>query len=703
MKPLKIYLADLTHTGNGVATESMPLNIGLIASYTNKIFGDRVEIELFKYPEDLLEALEKSPPQILGCSNYTWNFNLAYHFASIAKKISPQTVTVFGGTNYPFNSKSQEEFLRKYPNIDLHTFYEGELAFEAFLNHYLEFFGTENLLSSPVGGCQFIRKSDGAFLEGEKLARIQSLDQIPSPYVSGLLDKFFDGILTPLVETARGCPFKCNFCNAGNTYFNNVNLFSNCYVETELRYIAKKATECGSYHVTFTDNNFGMIPRDSKTAEVLQKCYDELGWPRSITVWTGKNSKERVIEITRTLGEKLSISMSVQSMDAEVLKNIQRDNIKLAHFKTIADELNAEGRPQHAEVIMPLPGETYASHIQGLNELLDTNVSKVNSHTLQMLYGTSYKDDPSYRASYGFVTKFRVVPLDFSKIRNDCIFDVEEVAIATDQFSFEEYIEARKYLLLIDLCYNTGLFSPLVTYLNDRNIPTSAWIASIHQNLPRFSESSRQVIQSFASESKGELWDREEELVQHYSLPENYQKLISYESGGNVLFKHRVSMLAFNAKGWVDDIFNQTEILIRQNAGSDDNPYHPDELEDLKSFILSSVDGCYDPKTFDSEVKKKYRYDILSWLAAAKTNRKYLGQYISSDPIEYSFEMDKLSQSVFRDGMVRYGTAISGLVKLIQRAPSLRITKSVRQTGNEAPSATFSGAFQGSGPGSCSL
>ena len=86
--PLKIYLADLTHMDLGIATEAFPLNIGLIASYAKKTFGDEIDITLFKYPRDLLEALREEPPQILGCSNYTWNCNLSYYFTNLAKSIN---------------------------------------------------------------------------------------------------------------------------------------------------------------------------------------------------------------------------------------------------------------------------------------------------------------------------------------------------------------------------------------------------------------------------------------------------------------------------------------------------------------------------------------------------------------------------------------------------------------------------------------
>ena len=47
-----VYLADLTHTGVMVATESFPLNIGLIAAYANKYLSDAISIRLFKYPEN---------------------------------------------------------------------------------------------------------------------------------------------------------------------------------------------------------------------------------------------------------------------------------------------------------------------------------------------------------------------------------------------------------------------------------------------------------------------------------------------------------------------------------------------------------------------------------------------------------------------------------------------------------------------------
>ena len=111
---LRIYLADLTHTGLGTATESFPLNIGLVASYCLKNFKNDVEIKLFKFPEDLKKSIDEKRPHLLGCSNYSWNCNLSYYFANYVKSIDKSIVTVFGGTNYPYDIHNQELFHKKH-------------------------------------------------------------------------------------------------------------------------------------------------------------------------------------------------------------------------------------------------------------------------------------------------------------------------------------------------------------------------------------------------------------------------------------------------------------------------------------------------------------------------------------------------------------------------------------------------------------
>ena len=124
---------------------------------------------------------------------------------------------------------------------------------------------------------------------------------------------------------------------------------------------------------------------------------------------TGKNNKERVIEITNILGNMFSVHMSAQSMDEQVLKNIERSNIKLDHMIEVNNNLRNEGKVTNGELILPLPGETKESFIKGLNSILNSNASQICIYTLMMLYGTKFKD-PKYLDQFDYKVKYRIIP-----------------------------------------------------------------------------------------------------------------------------------------------------------------------------------------------------------------------------------------------------------------------------------------------------
>ena len=101
VKKARIFLCDLTYDTIILVSDTIPINIGFVGSYLRKQFGEKVEIDLFKYPNDVIKEIKKNPPDIIALSNYSWNSNLSEFVASIAKKINPNVVTIQGGTNFP--------------------------------------------------------------------------------------------------------------------------------------------------------------------------------------------------------------------------------------------------------------------------------------------------------------------------------------------------------------------------------------------------------------------------------------------------------------------------------------------------------------------------------------------------------------------------------------------------------------------------
>ena len=88
-----VYLADLTHTGLVLSSNVFPLSIGVVGSYLCDQRPDKVEVELFKYPEDLSSALERKTPDLLGFANYSWNYHLSRQYVGIAKKKWPGKIS----------------------------------------------------------------------------------------------------------------------------------------------------------------------------------------------------------------------------------------------------------------------------------------------------------------------------------------------------------------------------------------------------------------------------------------------------------------------------------------------------------------------------------------------------------------------------------------------------------------------------------
>ena len=70
--------------------------------------------------------------------------------------------------------------------------------------------------------------------------RIKNVNVIPSPYLNGTMDEFFNEPLIPLFETTRGCPFACSFCADGQASKNKIHRYDPERTKEELIYIAKR-------------------------------------------------------------------------------------------------------------------------------------------------------------------------------------------------------------------------------------------------------------------------------------------------------------------------------------------------------------------------------------------------------------------------------------------------------------------------------
>jgi radical SAM superfamily enzyme YgiQ (UPF0313 family) len=673
--PVNIILCDLTYDTLVLVSDTIPINIGFIGAYAKQNFGEKINISFFKYPESVIEEVKNNPPDIIACSNYSWNSNLSEYVLGIAKKVNPSVITVQGGTNFPHEDEQQKEFLVNRPNTDIHVLFEGE---KSFCNIVQRFFDRncdrKQIFNFPIDGTAFLSSKREVssclqLIKGNVVDRIKNLNEIPSPYLNGMMEVFFDGKLTPFLETNRGCPFKCSFCHTGNDHYQKTNTFSTDRIYKEIHYIAPRAQKLGITNLHIADTNFGMYPRDREVCLALKESKEKYGWPLQIQATTGKNNKERVVEITGILGSMFSVNMSVQSMNDEVLKKIKRSNIKLNHYKEVNENLQKNGRMTKAELIMPLPGETKESFMRGIEALISSGVSSLTIYTLMLLHGTEFKNT-QYRKEFDIKGRFRIVPLNFGEYEGEKIFDFEEVGIQTKDMPFEDYLYLRGFALMVESLVNGRVFEEFFLYSKSLGVGRTEFLKRIYDNIKNAPDTLQCNVDNFLEETKGELWESEKELVDYYRQKDKYHLLKSGKVGGNLIYKYKVLNIVFSHSDWISFIKEQLKVLCEDKIKDKKRLEQAEiEINEIGSFCKYKLAGLFKVDADVSPVFGKFNFDILSWLDS--DHDKPLSDYLAKTPIFCQFEYDQEQLQIRKDQFSRYGTNVNALSKIVTRVGSL--------------------------------
>jgi radical SAM superfamily enzyme YgiQ (UPF0313 family) len=336
----------------------LPYSAGVILSYAfaSEKVKENWELDHLIWRREPIEelALKLSASDLVAFSTYVWNHRYNYKLAHLVKVFNPKCTIVFGG---PEPAIEDPQLFEKEPFMDLVIKMEGEITFRRILeDHGTDYTHIEGLLiNSPAG---LINTGDPK--------RINDLDEVPSPYLTGIFDRVMaenpDVIWNATLETNRGCPYQCTFCDWGSLTYNKVKKFELQRVYDELDWIGE---HCG--FVTITDANFGMfVERDNMIVDKLIEVQKRWGKLSSFSMTWAKNQKNEVVDIVKKLitespnfGQGLTVS--VQSMDNDVLENIKRRNLdqhKIDEIFALCDKNNI---PVYTELILGLPGETVES------------------------------------------------------------------------------------------------------------------------------------------------------------------------------------------------------------------------------------------------------------------------------------------------------------------------------------------------------
>ena len=530
---MRIFLADLAHTKSvDVTSLTVPLNISYLKAHATAALGNEIDVRLFKDPEKLLAACFQEPPRVIGLSNYGWNVKLNQTIGAYLKRTFPEIVIAAGGPNIYGDENALRSHLARHSYLDYLVVGAGEQPFTALLAWLRA--GSDDLSSLPAN----VACLRNAVTFVEKPPQSKEIRDVPSPYLAGYLDEFLSAGMVPLFESNRGCPFGCTFCAWGSAAHNLVRKFGLDVILAEIDYVSAHSR---APNWIFCDANFGILKRDVEIAHAIRKVKDSTGFPQRCIVWQAKNTTERSLEIAAILEEMAVPVMAVQSLTPGVLANIRRKNISTDSYVEYQRRFHALGRPTYSDMIVPLPGETLASHLDGLARLFDYGVDDIQVHNMRLLPGAE-TNSVETRARYGFRTRYRLIHGDAGAYRAPggaglFCFEYEESLRATNSISEDDLFYLRKLHFLVEFAWNIRVYRPLLAWLAARGINQTKVLQAVIERAGAEDGRVAEMFRRLDQFSRNEWFDTPGEIEAHFAEPPQQDLLLAQELDKlNILF-----------------------------------------------------------------------------------------------------------------------------------------------------------------------
>ena len=256
-----------------------PSALLIIAAYVEKELPD-LEIEILDCQAErmnwngLEKFIESSKPSMILTSGFTCNAYTCVRTCEIAKKVNENILTVVGGIHFSFTS---EESLLNFPEIDFIVRGEGELTI-------VDLIKTLNKKEKidKVQGVSFRHKKSIVHTPSRPL--IKNLDSLPYPayhLVEKYLKQYHFTMMAGrntrymILETSRGCEYKCSFCTQWNHWRGTWRTKSTKRIADEIEHLNETY---GGVFLWFTDDHVNLRLRGKQLYEELRhrRCKDDI-------------------------------------------------------------------------------------------------------------------------------------------------------------------------------------------------------------------------------------------------------------------------------------------------------------------------------------------------------------------------------------------------------------------------------------------
>jgi len=377
--------------------------------------------------EDVIREVEDA--DVILFSSYSWNYDICDNISNRIKQLYPHKTLILGGPHIGTHDKKFLSTRTQYDHICQPT-KPGEVFITDFLDGKSDI--AWELKSSSKKTFEFLSSS----VYKEHIDYLKKIKKYSD-------DNDLESLI--VLETTRGCPFACTFCEWGGGTETKIIKKNIETVKEDILAIK----EIGFTEVYLADANFGVF--EERDLEIFNFANDNgIIFTDVSTVKTKDlNRRIRLLDfwfdvVGKQDKEKLSVpNISIQSLSNEAMKVCKRldlssdDKIKLGKY--IHAKCHSEGYPiPSLEFIMAMPGSTIDDFYNEFDVIAD------------------FKSWGTIRHDYMFLPDTELCNEDYLKM-----YDIELVDVYTDlvdENGIENnntlYRNKRNYFKTISSCYS---------------------------------------------------------------------------------------------------------------------------------------------------------------------------------------------------------------------------------------------------------
>lgn len=374
----------------------------------------------------ILSDIYNEQPDVVGLSCYIWNREMTLKLAGLLKKVLPNLIIILGGPEVSFDPL---DVMKKHNYIDYIAQGEGENIVRELLGAFC--------FNKPVNAIEGL-----SFRQGEEVIIgtpqiIKDFSLIRFPYCDSDMENLKDKII--YYESARGCPFSCQYCLSSAT--SGVRFFNLDRVYKELIFFISYNVK----QVKFVDRTFNA--RKEHYLPILrflakQDCRTNFHFEIAVD-----SLDNEVLDFLQEVPVgRFQFEIGIQSTNQSTLEKISRHNNWPKIVEHVTRIISYKNIHVHLDLIVGLPYENYAQFGQSFNDVYQLQPHMLQIGFLKMLKGAGLRNIAD-QCGYVFMDD-----APYEVLANDCL----------------TYREVRKLKILEEVfnqVYNTGRFKYTLIFL----------------------------------------------------------------------------------------------------------------------------------------------------------------------------------------------------------------------------------------------